>query len=295
VRAVFNPGAGVRARRSHEAVRRGRPSWDLELVPTAGPGDATRLAREAAERGCEMVLAVGGDGTANEVGAGLLDTGVALGLVPAGSGNGLARVLGIPLDPERALPALERGQRRAIDVGVMNGKPFLNVAGVGFDAAVAAAFAEHTGRGGRRGIPSYVHLSLGLARRYRAFSLRGSLDGGQIDGRFLLAAFCNGEQYGAAARIAPGARLDDGLLDAVLLEDATLLELLAAVPRVFSGRLEGFRRYRRRAVREAAFEAVEPCPWHRDGEPEPPASRFEVTVRPGALVVVAPEGKASRR
>lgn len=287
VRAVFNPGAGVHARRAHEAVRRGHPSWDLELVPTAGPGDATRLAREGVERGCEMVLAVGGDGTANEVGAGLLDTGVALGLVPAGSGNGLARVLGIPLDPERALPTLERGERHAIDVGVMNGRLFLNVAGVGFDAAVALAFAEHTRRGGRRGIASYVRLSLRLALRYRAARHTGRLGGEPFDGRFLLLAFCNGEQYGAAARIAPGARLDDGLLDAVLLEDATLPEFLAAVPRVFSGRMEGFRRYRRLAVREAAFEAAEPCPWHRDGEPEPPASRFEVTVRPGALVVVA--------
>ncbi len=117
--------------------------------------------------GADLVLAVGGDGTVNEVAQGLLGSPAALGIVPVGSGNGLARALRIPLRPAPALAALESGARRRMDVGFLNGRPFLNVAGVGFDAVVGHAFHEQGRRGGRRGLLGYVRLSLAELRAYR--------------------------------------------------------------------------------------------------------------------------------
>ena len=147
VRAILNPRAGVAAHRMREAVERGRPAWkDYAVYLTREPGHATELAREAVAAGADVVLAVGGDGTVNEVARGLIGSPAALGIVPVGSGNGLARALRIPLQPEAALHALESGARRRMDIGSLNGRLFLNVAGVGFDAVVGQAFHERLTR-----------------------------------------------------------------------------------------------------------------------------------------------------
>jgi len=287
--AILNPRAGLAARRALEAVRRGRPTWgEVEVKVTGGPGDARRWAGEAVQQGVELLLAVGGDGTANEIAWGLLGSATTLGLVPVGSGNGLARTLGIPLRPERALEALEGGVRRRMDVGMVNERPFLNVSGAGFDAAVGAEFHARGQRGGRRGIFTYVWLSLGASIRYRA--PRWMLQAGdqRFEGRALIVAFVNGRQYGGAATIAPGARLDDGLLDIVVVEDAPLVEVLANAPRLFLGGIERFRRYRRIAAPQALLTGTAPTLFHRDGEPEPAAERLEVRVEPRALSVLVP-------
>ena len=125
VRAILNPRAGVSRDEARRAAERGHPRWnDFDLSVTEGPGHATELARAAAAAGAELVLSVGGDGTANEVARGLIGTAAALGIVPAGSGNGLARALRIPLRPGPALDAIETGVRRRIDVGLLDGQPF---------------------------------------------------------------------------------------------------------------------------------------------------------------------------
>jgi YegS/Rv2252/BmrU family lipid kinase len=292
VRAILNPRAGVRALRAREALLRPRDAWRLEIAETERPGHARDLARESAARGDDAVLAVGGDGTANEVASGLIGTSTALGIVPMGSGNGLARALGIPLRPRPALDALESAVVRRMDVASVNGLPFLNVAGAGFDAAVGAAFHDHTARGGRRGIFTYVRMGLRSIFTYRAETCLLEMEGQRFEGRALLVTFANGRQYGAEAQIAPGSRLDDGLLDVVVLEDAPLHELLIHAPRLFMGGLEGFRRYRRFPATRAVLTADLPLLFHRDGEPEPPAARLEVEVLPRALDVLVPRATA---
>jgi YegS/Rv2252/BmrU family lipid kinase len=291
--AILNPRAGVAARRALEAVRRGRPAWgEVEVKVTAGPGDARRWAEEAARDRTDLLLVAGGDGTANEAAWGLLGSDTTLGLVPVGSGNGLARTLGIPLRPDRALESLEGGVRRRMDVGLVNDRPFLNVSGAGFDATVGARFHARGRLGGRRGVFTYVWLSLGESLRYR--SERWSLQAGEhtFEGRALLVAFVNGRQYGGAAVIAPGARLDDGLLDIVVVEDAPVAEILANAPRLFLGGIERFRRYRRLAAATAVLTCATPALFHRDGEPEPAADRLEVRVDPRALSVLVPRATA---
>jgi len=293
VRAILNPRAGVAARAALDAVQGTATPWGrLELKVTGAPGDARRLASEAAAAAFDLVLAVGGDGTANETAWGLLGSRTALGLVPTGSGNGLARALRIPLRPDAALRALQDAVVRRMDVGMANGRPFLNVAGAGFDALVGEAFHEWGRSGGRRGLFNYFRLALPRAFTYRAATWTLEAGGEGFKGPALIVAFVNGREYGGAAVIAPGSRLDDGLLEIVVVEDTPALELLVNVPRLYVGGIERFRRYRRMAAPEAVLTGPAPFAHHRDGEPEPAAERLEVRVDPRALAVLVPRGTA---
>ena len=294
IRAVLNPRAGLAARPALEALRVGRPSWpEVEVRQTEGPGHARELAREAAGGGFDLVLAVGGDGTANETATGLLGSPTALGLVPMGSGNGLARTLRIPLrQPAEALAVLEGAVRRRMDVGSVNGQPFLNVSGAGFDAAIGVAFHARGRRGARRGIFPYVRLGLQMAFTYRSDTWQLQAGEERFEGRALIVAFVNGREYGASAVIAPRARLDDGLLDVVVFADTGVGGMLLNAPRLFLGTIERFRGYRHFAVREAVLRGSRPALFHRDGEPEPAAERLEVRVEPRALAVLVPRATA---
>jgi YegS/Rv2252/BmrU family lipid kinase len=294
VRAILNPRAGVRARRTREAVEQGRPGWkDYAVYLTRAPGHATDLAAEAVAGGADVVLAVGGDGTVNEVARGILGSSAAVGVVPVGSGNGLARALGLPRQPERALAALEGGVVRTMDVGLLNGQPFLNVAGVGFDAAVGQSFHEHGRRGGRRGLLGYLNLSLRELGAFRPVPLVLELGGERLALEPFVLTFANGPQYGSGAVINPGARLDDGRLEVVVFDHASLPRLLLAASRMFTGGLAQVSGYRNLGGVAATVTAERALPVHVDGDPSAPATRIEVALRPQALRIVVPAAVAS--
>lgn len=291
VMAILNPRAGLAAERARRAVLDG-PWKGLDLQVTKSAGHARDLARQAVDKGYQLVLAVGGDGTANEAAWGLLGSGVTLGLVPVGSGNGLARTLRIPIAADRALRALFAGVPRLMDVGFANERPFLNVSGAGLDAVVGADFHAHGSQGGRRGVLTYVRLSLARALSYAAESWVLVAGGGRFEGPALIVAFANGRQYGGAATIAPRARLDDGLVDIVVFEDAPPLEILANAPRLFLGGIERFKRYRQFAAAAATLTGPPAFLHHRDGEPEEATARVEVRVQPQALGILVPKATA---
>lgn len=289
VLAILNPRAGVAARKALRALARGAPGWEaIAVEQTQARGHAHDLARAAAGRGLACVLAVGGDGTVNEVATGLLGSETALGVIPVGSGNGLARTLGVPLEPHAALQALVTGSTLRMDVGLINGRPFLNVAGAGFDAVVGADFHHHGLRGGRRGVATYLHLGLRRAFRYTAPTFVLESDAGRREGRVFLVAFANGRQYGAGAVLAPRARLDDGQLDVIVIDAASVLEVLLNVPRLFTGRIERFRRFRHHGTRQARLVSALPFDFHRDGEPEARVTQLEVSLMTRALRVRVP-------
>ncbi|HVQ31964.1 MAG TPA: diacylglycerol kinase family protein [Vicinamibacteria bacterium] len=293
IRAIVNLRAGVAAHRALDAFEAGLPSWpSIEVRLTEGPAHATALAREAVEQETALVLAAGGDGTVNEVATGLLGSGVPLGIVPVGSGNGLARALRLPLRPDRALVALESGVPRRMDVGQINGRPFLNVAGIGFDAFVGSAFHKAGSKGGRRGILTYVRMSLRLLSLYEAPAVTLELADGRVEARPFILAFSNGVQYGAGAVLNPGGKLNDGRMEVVIFEDAPLLETLATAPRLFLGGIERSRRYRRIGLERAVLTTSQPLEHHRDGEPEPEAARLEVSLLPKSLRVIVPRATA---
>jgi len=287
--AILNPRAGLAARRALAALEQSRPAWGaLKVTLTRYAGHARELAEAAAEEGYELVLAAGGDGTANEVASGLLGSRTAFAVVPVGSGNGLARTLRIPRDPWRALALLETGVPRKMDIGLANGRPFLNVVGAGLDAEVGAAFHARGLRGGRRGILPYVLIAFSRAVSYRAPQWSLDAGGERVSKRATIVAFVNGREWGASAVIAPGARLDDGLLDIIVIDETPYLEMLLNAPRLWLGMIEGFRRYRRIAAPEATLTAEAPFIHHRDGEPEEASASLTVTVRPRVLEVLVP-------
>lgn len=288
--AIINPISGdganpsVRSMRvslvQAEADRRGLRA---EIYLTERAGHARELAAASAAAGADLVIAWGGDGTLNEIGSALLDTGTILGVVPAGSGNGLAAALAVPRDPRAALTVAFDGRTRAIDAGLIAGRPFFNIAGIGFDARVAKLF---NARGdGRRGGWPYVMIAVREGCRYRANDYRLELDGTTRDVRALLIAFANGREYGIGARIAPMAELDDGWLDAFVVDERAVLARFWHARHLALGTAHLAPSVTAQRVRHAIIEAPGPLDFHVDGEPCTARDRIDVSIRPGALNV----------
>lgn len=291
-RFIFNPHSGRNRRRPGfaGAIRDfiAAHSLDADLAVTEGPGHATELARSAVQSGHEIVVAVGGDGTMNEVAQALLDTPAALALVPCGSGNGLALHLGLPLSALRALQlAAGPGSRiAAVDTGAANGRPFFNAMGLGLDADISHRFNQLT----RRGLPAYVRTTLGAIRdlRHERCVVRCGLRSETFD--TLLLAVANSDQYGNNARIAPGARVDDGELDLVVVRPVGLLAAAGIAARLFLGNVDSSPHVRRMRGTRFTIERVAPGLIHTDGETHATGAVVEVVVRPRSLRMVVPLG-----
>jgi YegS/Rv2252/BmrU family lipid kinase len=250
-----------------------------DVVMTKRSGHGRELARGFAASGYDTVVAWGGDGTINEVAGALAGTGVALGIVPAGSGDGFATALRVNRDPRLALRAALSGTEQPLDVGQINGRPFFNLAGIGFDARVAKRFNQLTRRGG---LP-YLLIGLHEGLTYRGQQYRVHLDEQPYDLRAFLIVFANGQQYGNSAVIAPGARFDDGLLDALIVDARPFFPQLWRARRLFMGREKAIDGIVRQPVRKAVVESDAPIDIHLDGECFEAGMRVEVGVRKGAL------------
>ena len=191
-----------------------------EVFVAERPGHAHEIAADLARRGRGLVIAWGGDGTVNEVGSALAHTATALGIVPAGSGDGLARELHLSRRPAEALRVAIEGRQVPFDVGELGGRLFLNIAGIGFDSEVSRRYNERPA--GRRGLWPYVTLIFGALGSYEPDQYRVVLDGDPHDGRYLMVVFANSRQFGSRVRIAPEARTDDGLLNALLVDHRSI-------------------------------------------------------------------------
>ncbi len=290
VQFIVNPSSGRNRRRPWlaGAIRDfvGAHFLDGAVALTEGPGHATEIARTAVAASCDVVVAVGGDGTMNEVAQALLNTPAALGLVPCGSGNGLALHLHLPRTLRGALDLLSTTERRiaSIDTGLVNGRPFFNAMGLGFDAEVSRKFNGLT----RRGLPAYIRATcavLRAARPQRCIITNGDR---RVVLDALLVAVANSDQYGNNARIAPGAHVDDGLLDLVAIKAAGPLRLAALAPSLFVGRIDQSRHVVRLRGSSFAVERVAPGLIHTDGETHETDALLTVRVNPRSLRVVVP-------
>lgn len=253
-----------------------------DVFVTERRGHARDLAEGARRRGHRLVVAWGGDGTVNEVASALAGSDAVLGIVPSGSGNGLARELGLPRRADRALAASLSGSIRTIDAGEIGGRWFFSVAGVGFDAHVAAAF-DRSGHL-RRGFSTYARITARELWRYRCGTY--SVDTGAARPALLI-TFANTSQFGNGARIAPGARLDDGLLDLVTMEERSRVATVCGLPRLFTGGAERVPGLRIRKVERARVESQAPMTFHVDGEPVQGGRCLDARVLPGVLRVAA--------
>ncbi len=259
---------------------------DADIRPTSAAGDAHRSAQEAASSGCGLVVVWGGDGTVNEAASALVHTGIPLAIVPAGSGNGLAADLGIPFQPRAALAVAARGRTVAIDAGQIADCFFFNMAGIGIDAIIAARFAERGLR--RRGPLGYLTLSAAELLRYRAKTYTLTIDAESVEHTAMLVAIANGRQYGNRVLIAPGARLDDGLLEVVVVEQLSMIGIAWRLPSLFRGTLGPGRGITMRAAQGLRVEASGTIPFHVDGEPRAGMDQLIAQIHPGALLVRVP-------
>lgn len=287
---VVNPAAG--GGRALHAIDRAAPAFPgpAEIAVSAASGDAAELACRGARDGYAPVVAVGGDGTAQEVANGLLRCAdpPPLGIVPAGSGNDLARTLRLPRDPVAAARLAWSDAASAIDVGTCGDRHFLNVAGVGLDANVAVAIDARPD--GPRGRPTYVTQALAELRRYENPELTLHMDDETIVTKVLLVAIGNGRYFAGGMNVCPAAEPADGWLDVCVGGDLGRLETLALLPAIFAGqhgrhRKVAFYRARRIRIEGPAGVAVQ-----LDGEiaGSPPV---EIGIRPGALRIAGWRGR----
>ena len=272
---IINPISGPKRRgtRAHRVEVATRTLAQLgmtgEVRVTERGGHAHELSLEAAASGADLVIGWGGDGTINEVARALVqhgDAGVptaALGIIPGGSGNGLARELGIPFDPAQAIERAVRAKARVIDAGQLGEHLFFNVAGIGLDAHVAALV---TTRIRHRGLLPYLKASAGDLIGYQPINYSITVDGVASETSALVLAFANSRQWGFGAQIAPHADLSDGLLDFVAVSDRGFLGNISRVPALFMKRIDRKPGIDTRRVREVTIRSREPMLFHVDGE-----------------------------
>jgi diacylglycerol kinase (ATP) len=288
---IINPRSGRHGRRLTRAaelvalVRQlaqsaGRAIEIVEIAVTERAGHASDLSRLFVSRGADRVIAWGGDGTVNEVAGPLIGTRTSLGIVPGGSGDGLAGSLGLPRSREAAWRTALQAPARAIDVGFLGSRHFLSVAGIGFDAAAARTFNTRA----MRGLAGYAAVVLPALRTYQCQRYRIELDGRAVEGSCFLIAFANGRQYGGGFVLADAADLRDGRLDAVIVDAGPAWRQIWRARRLAIGRRRPAHGISRTQVREATVTG-DTLVCHVDGEPFETSGTLNVRVDPLAILV----------
>lgn len=263
-----------------------KDKYDVRVVNTEYAGHATELARQASLDGVDVVVAVGGDGTVNEVGCGIVETQTALGIIPCGSGNGLARHLCIPMNVRGAIDIINKGVVHSLDYGTINDRPFFCTCGVGFDAFISERFAS----AGKRGLLTYVENTLKSGLKYKPQEYTIETGEGRETSKAFLIACANASQYGNDALIAPYASMKDGLLDVVVMEPFNTLEAPQVAIQLFTGTLpenshvKTFKSTHLRITREGDGVA------HFDGDPFMTGSIIDIQLhRKGFNAIINPD------
>lgn len=265
-RLIINPISGTRSKAGLDRMVIDSLSplgWEVEVVYTKGHGDATRLALAAIEKKCDAVLAAGGDGTINETAAALCGTGVVLGILPCGSGNGLARHLGIPIDLREGLKVIHEDHPTDIDYATVNDRKFFCTCGVGFDAAVSAAFARKK----TRGKFTYLQSTFETYANYEPEFYTIRANGKKLTEKAFLVAVCNASQYGNNAYIAPSASINDGLLDVTIIHAGNTLSTALVGVDMMTGMIERNMLIQTFRTDNIIIERERRGPSHLDGEP----------------------------
>lgn len=291
---IVNPISGTRDK--HNLARMARQvltdaGWELDIEATKGKGDAFAMARAAAGEGLDMVIAAGGDGTVNEVAHALCHTDTALGIVPCGSGNGLARTLNIPQDFRKALEIAAGGRVVTADHGMVNSLPFFCTFGVGFDAVVTERFAGAK----RRGRLSYIRSALLEYIKYASKPYAIAVNGAVLTEEAFQIAVCNTSQYGNNAYIAPRASVSDGLLDVTVVHTGNPFNQALAGVSLFTGHLDRNTLIDTFRISSAVITRLEPGPAQLDGEPFRLGRRLTVECKASSLRIAVPEGDLTFR
>jgi diacylglycerol kinase (ATP) len=282
---IHNPVSGVRKFNHFEELVRqylDLDKFDYSLWETKSPKDAMRLASAAVQEKFEIVIAVGGDGTINEVIQGLGNAEIILGIIPGGSGNGLARHLEIPLEPEKAIQLINKFNTKKIDIATINGYPFASIAGLGFDARVASKYRKVR----RRGLYGYARVIAMEFFRYREREYTITFDDQQITRKALLVSIANSNQFGYNTIIAPTSRADDGLLDVVIMKKFPLGELPRMISLLFTGKIDQASYYESFKTKELFIVRKRGKRVNIDGEAIRMGREIFVRIQPAAIKVI---------
>jgi YegS/Rv2252/BmrU family lipid kinase len=291
IRFIRNPKSGIV--RTQSLLRKAidwnfaDSNFDYEIIETEYAGHGRILAKEAVEHGYDAVVAIGGDGTVNEVGSMLVNTDTALGIIPLGSGNGLARGLNISLQPIKAANILKTGKIRTIDAGVVEGEIFFIVTGLGFDALIGKVFNEQE----IRGLLPYFTIGFREYRDYNPDLTILKFDGKTVPVKPLFVTIANLKGWGGGAIISPEAELDDGLLDICVMHRAPWFYIVANLPKLFTGGVVKLKKYSRYQAQSVEIIRQNPGPYHFDGESRDGGTTLNISLLPKALKVIVPNEK----
>lgn len=257
----------------------------FEYKFTSAPGQAMEFARAACSGGFTHIVAVGGDGTSHEVVNGIIGSPVIFGAVPSGSGNDFPKSAGIPLETAQAVETLYSGRVRSVDVGKLGDSFFINGLGIGLDGAVSHRFKKLKRMRGQLG---YLLGAVQEALSFKGFGVDINIDGWSYSGTLLLTGASNGVYQGGKFKLAPEAKVDDGLLDYHIIKDMSSLQRLIKIPKVLEGTHSGLAEVELRRGRVMEISIDRTVPAHMDGEPfylEPGTHRIEAV--PGALRIMS--------
>jgi YegS/Rv2252/BmrU family lipid kinase len=283
---IINPISGTQSKAGLPALIEqslDQERLDYEIRMTSYRGHAAEIAREMADQGVDVVVAVGGDGTVNEVARSLVHTQTALGIIPCGSGNGLARHLRIPMDWGKALRIINHCQIESFDYGVINDLPFFCTCGMGFDAFISLKFAE----AGKRGPITYVENVLKEGLKYKPETYEIVDDSGTVYHKAFLIACANASQYGNNAYIAPGATMKDGEMDVIVMEPFGALDAPQIAADLFMKTLGNNSKIKTFRTKSLHIHRKTPGAIHYDGDPIMTGTDIDVRIEHLGIKIVA--------
>ena len=289
---IINPISGTQGKDSlnsliNETLDKNQFTW--ELINTEYAGHATEIAAEAAKNNVDIVVAVGGDGTINEIARSLVHTKTTLAIIPYGSGNGFARHLQVPMDTRKALDILNTGITELVDYGKINGTSFFCTCGVGFDAFVSLKFAE----AGKRGVLTYLEKTLQESLKYKPETYELETEDGKLKYKAFLIACGNASQYGNNAYITPQATITDGLLDVTILEPFTVLDVPSLSFQLFNKTIDQNSRIKTFRCKKLHIHRSKEGVVHYDGDPMMTGKDIYVEVVQDGLYVLTPPVKVN--
>jgi YegS/Rv2252/BmrU family lipid kinase len=284
---IVNPKSGVERQKAvQNAIDQhlDHQHFTYEIQHTQFAKHGTELAAAAAASGAFAVVAVGGDGSVNDVVAGLMGTETALAIFPKGSGNGMARTMEIPLGEKEAIETINKCNVQPMDVGFVNGRPFISNAGVGFDALIAKKFAKSE----RRGFVVYSWLVTKYLWLYNEWDWRISVDGEEVKERAFLVNVANGKQFGYNFKIAPQADWQDGMLDVIIIKKFPKMLGTNLVIRAMNGTITDSRYVRHLRGKNITITHPDLRLMQTDGDAHPCNNRLEFSVKQGIQKVLVP-------
>ena len=282
---IINPVSGGKSKEGvPDLIERNldKAIFDNTIIYSDGIRHAHELAKQAIGV-YQLVVAVGGDGTVNEVASAIVGSDTVMGILPYGSGNGLSRFLDIPMDTAEAIKNLNNWHVEAIDAATANGEWFFNMAGMGFDAHISEVFSHEE----KRGFSTYIKSAFREINNYKADAYNIAIDGNLYQREAFMLSFANSSQYGNNAHVSPNASVQDGMLDVCVIKPFPLWRFIEMGIRMFTKTSEGSKYVEIIRGKDIKINRVAPGPMHLDGEPRIATADIEIKVVPASLKIIA--------